>query len=91
MLKGGRKERRKERHPNGKEEVKLSHSQMTGSDIEKNPQEPTRKPLVLMNEFSQVAGCKIKVPMSAVFPHPNMEIKKQFHLQWHLKERETHV
>ena len=55
-----------------------------------NPKDPTRKLLELINEFSKVAGYKIKTQKSVAFPYTNKERSereiKQCHLPLYQKE-----
>jgi len=68
----------------GKEEVKLS---LFADDMIlyiENPNDTTRKLLELINEYSEVAGCKINTQKSLEFLHTNnkkteRENKEQFH------------
>ena len=68
----------------GKEEVKLS---LFADDMilyVENPNDSTRKLLELINEYSEVAGCKINTQKSLEFLHTNnkkteRENKEQFH------------
>lgn len=60
------------------------------------PPEPTRKSLVLINEFSQVAGCKIKTSVLVVFLHTsteqsNGEIKKATPFTMTSKKENMHI
>ena len=55
----------------GKEGVKLS---LFGDDMIlyiENPKDATRKLLELINEFGQIAGCKINAQKSLAFLYPN--------------------
>ena len=57
----------------GKEEVKLS---LFADDMNlciENPKDSTRKLLVLMNEYSKVAGYKINTQKSLAFLYTNNE------------------
>ena len=68
----------------GKEEVKLS---LFADDMilyMENPKDSTRKLLELINEYSKVAGYKIRTQKSLAFLYTNNEkvekkLRKQFH------------
>ena len=56
-----------------------------------NPEDSTKKPLEIINKYSQVAGYKINTQKSAMFLYANdelaeREIKKTIHLQLQQKE-----
>ena len=74
----------------GKEEVKLSLFADMILYIE-NPKDPTRKLLVLISEYSKVAGYKISTQKSLAFLYTNnekteREIRKQYHSPLQQKE-----
>ena len=58
-----------------------------------NPKDTTRKSLVLINEYSKVAGYKINTQKSLTFLYTNNEktekLRKQFHSPLQRKEQNT--
>ena len=69
--------RRTKRHPNGREEVKLS---LFADDMIlyiKNPKDSTKELLELINEFSKVAGYKINIQKSVTFLYANNKITER--------------
>ena len=74
--------RKYKRHPIGKEEVKLS---LFADDMILYIENPPKKLLELVNEFSKVAGYKVNIQKSVTFLYANnklseRETKKQSHL-----------
>ena len=67
----------------GKEELKLTLFSDDMILYIENPKDSTRKLLVLMNEYSKVAGYKINTQKSFAFLYTNNEkiekLRKQFH------------